>query len=56
MVLLQVWADEKHDFDEIAEHEQKGARFLTINAFKNFWPRLTATSMTWIANGEPAGR
>lgn len=56
MVLLQVWADEKHDFDEIAEHEHKGARFLTINAFKNFWPRLTATSMTWIANGEPAGR
>jgi hypothetical protein len=50
--LLQVWASEAHDFEDIAERDghQHSKRFLTINAFKNFWPRLTATSLTWVAN------
>ena len=48
-----MWADEKTDFEDIVEHEaHKSKRFLTINAFVNFWPRLTATSFAWIANGE----
>ncbi|WIA41970.1 hypothetical protein OEZ86_009273 [Tetradesmus obliquus] len=47
----EVWEAEKHDFDEITENElHKGKRFLTLNAFANFWPRLTATSMAWVAN------
>jgi hypothetical protein len=44
-----VWADEAHDFEDIVK-QQHSKGFLTVNAFKNFWPRLTATSFTWIAN------
>jgi len=50
-----VWADEKTDFEDIAEHEaHKSKRYLTVNALINFWPRLTATSLSWIANGMAA--
>jgi hypothetical protein len=46
-----VWEAEKHDFDEITANElHKSKRYLTLNAFTNFWPRLTATSMAWVAN------
>jgi len=38
LLLLQVWEAEKHDFDEITENElHKGKRYLTLNAFANFW-------------------
>jgi hypothetical protein len=37
---VQVWADEMHDFSDIAEHDghQHSKRFLTLNALKHFWP------------------
>jgi MFS family permease len=47
----KVWEKEKQDFEEVTQKElHRSKRFMTINAFSNFWPRLTATSLAWVAN------
>eukprot|EP00878_Enallax_costatus_P009440 GHUV01009865.1.p3 GENE.GHUV01009865.1~~GHUV01009865.1.p3 ORF type:complete len:161 (+),score=55.11 GHUV01009865.1:595-1077(+) len=47
----KVWEQEKKDFEEVTEKElHKSKRFMTANAFYNFWPRLTATSLAWVVN------
>lgn len=63
---MQVWEAEKEDFEDLAETEVLGEtpvvhrrtmedptaskKYLRRNAFKNFWPRLIATCLAWIAN------
>ena len=48
---LQVWTCEKADFEELTETEvHKSKRYMTLNAFANYWPRLVATCMAWVAN------
>jgi hypothetical protein len=46
-----VWTAEKADFEELTEKEcHKSKRFMTVSALRFFWPRLTATSLAWVAN------
>lgn len=48
---LQVWTCEKADFEDLTESEvHKSKRYMTLNAFANYWPRLVATCMAWVAN------